>query len=279
MCDDPIYRARTISLTRLTCPVTYLICCCTGDYAGPADMMAEGPGSESVYRVGEVLFFALEDGEVGAEPTRPGSPCHDVHEVLADGHLYYSGSPWFDLTSRLSKRLADARHYTAACTPTPRRAASPTPSPPFRVADLPTDPRLLFNLVLLDPLHAFRNALSPREKTLFDARGFSVPVIQGFYGATVVDLGKGVKVTLVVCSRRGRRRAGTRFSKRGIDERGHVANFAEVSCGSCRRERVVDAVRRQRRCSSLRHAASRLFKCAAASLVRVQSSPTFRRDR
>jgi hypothetical protein len=175
----------------------------------------------------------LEDGVVGAEPTdSPDDPCHGVHAILSDGSFYYAGDSNFDLTSRLAERLAYAQSNLAACTPTSRLSADPEPQlhpPPTHLADLPCDSRFLYNAWLLQSLHNFRNTLSPSDRTLFDVRGFVVSVIQGFYGTREVSLGRGERGILTVVSRRGWARAGTRFNKRGIDRRGAVANFAEVS--------------------------------------------------
>lgn len=81
---------------------------------------------------------------------------------------------------------------------------------------------------MLTPLFRFRNSLPPGLRRVFDIRGFAVPVCQGYFSTCQIEHG-GEKALLTLISRRRWARAGPRFIKRGIDEAGKVANFAEVS--------------------------------------------------
>lgn len=57
--------------------------------------------------------------------------------------------------------------------------------------------------------------------------GFILPVVYGFFAIHRVLL-RGHAVTLALCTRRSRYRAGTRYFSRGIDAEGHVSNFNET---------------------------------------------------
>jgi hypothetical protein len=84
---------------------------------------------------------------------------------------------------------------------------------------------------MLDSLLGFRTALTPQERTDFDKASFIVMAIQGYVGVYDINVGgvSGVAtVTLSVISRLGSRRAGTRFTVRGIDDAGNVANYVET---------------------------------------------------
>ncbi|KAI3385370.1 hypothetical protein SNEBB_001083 [Seison nebaliae] len=60
-----------------------------------------------------------------------------------------------------------------------------------------------------------------------DQRNYLVPIIFGFAEMTSVDLGI-LKGDFILISRRNRRHAGTRFTRRGIDCDGDVANFVQT---------------------------------------------------
>jgi hypothetical protein len=144
-----------------------------------------------------------------AETTLPPieAPCSNVVKILTSGNYYFS--PNLDLSSRLEVRAKrgnnDASEY---------------------------DERFLWNAFMLDSLLGFRAALTPHERSDFDKAAFLVMIIQGYVGVYDVNLG-GVSgpstVTISVISRLGSRRAGTRFTVRGIDDDGNVANYVEVS--------------------------------------------------
>jgi len=72
---------------------------------------------------------------------------------------------------------------------------------------------------------------------LFDAyhteiSRFRLPIIMGFVTKTSIDEGR--KFEMLLISRRGIRRAGTRYNRRGVDDQGNVANFVET-------EQILDA--------------------------------------
>jgi hypothetical protein len=219
---------------------TWVIVVTVADFVGPQEMHAQGVGAEHVYKIRDTSFYALD--ELPPSPMHHGSlgndPLHLFDEFdnringlrafLSSGDLYYSGTANFDLTMRLGERLEQHTIKSEACAPQPRQDINPTnSSPPTFLADLPSDPRFLYNIFMITPLFRFRNSLSPGDRTAFDVRGFAIPVIQGYYSTCEIEHG-GETAFLTVVSRRGWARAGTRFNKRGIDAEGNVGNFAET---------------------------------------------------
>ncbi|GAA5878699.1 hypothetical protein JCM1840_000205 [Sporobolomyces johnsonii] len=175
-----------------------------------------------VREIESVLFYNLEWHHLPTAQTR-AHPCFHIRRVLESGSFYFSKS--FDLTTRLVERLKQQQQRDDACEPKSRSDSTPptaTASP-----DVHGAPEFVWNTFLLQPLQRFRAMLNPTEQASFDARFFILPVVQGYYGAREVQLGEE-KVMLSVVSRRGWRRAGTRFEKRGIDLQGNVGNFAET---------------------------------------------------
>ncbi|BGO89600.1 hypothetical protein NBRC10512_001549 [Rhodotorula toruloides] len=180
-----------------------------------------GCEDEDVEQVREVLFYCLEGGHLPLART-PAHPCYHLRKILTDGSFYYSKT--FDLTSRLATRIKAQNQLAEACTPIARAdAPEPAPTPSYHEGTR----EFVWNTHILRPLRALRDSLDPQVQSAFDSRSFILPVIQGFYGASEVTLG-AEKVMLAVISRRGWARAGTRFLKRGIDDAGNVANFAET---------------------------------------------------
>lgn len=57
--------------------------------------------------------------------------------------------------------------------------------------------------------------------------GWRVNLIQGFVKGFSYYL-NGKKLQLILISRRSRKRAGTRYNARGLDDEGNVANFCET---------------------------------------------------
>jgi hypothetical protein len=85
------------------------------------------------------------------------------------------------------------------------------------------DGRFVWNAYLLGGLRQFREGLLEEggERTSFDEAGFLIPVIQGFAGVREISVSttSGVDVLrLGVVSRLSSKRAGTRFSTRGVDD-------------------------------------------------------------
>ncbi|ORY41446.1 inositol polyphosphate phosphatase [Leucosporidium creatinivorum] len=202
-------------------------------YEGPQEMGEwQGVGAESVYCVREVQIYCLDDGPLGPEPAEKGSTCFALKHFLGDGSFFYSGTPGFDITMRLAERLEVDKRRAEACAPVSRTAEDDRDPnrwhcPPTSLADLPSDPELLYNIFMLTPLFRFRNSLPPGLRRVFDIRGFAVPICQGYFSTCQVEHG-GEKALLTLISRRRWARAGPRFIKRGIDEQGNVANFAET---------------------------------------------------
>ena len=59
------------------------------------------------------------------------------------------------------------------------------------------------------------------------AEEWFTPVMQGFIG-TVSQIVQDKELKYLVISRRSSKRAGTRYNARGIDDKGHVANYVET---------------------------------------------------
>jgi hypothetical protein len=84
------------------------------------------------------------------------------------------------------------------------------------------------------PGNAFQHGYRTRS-ALSDA--CQIVAIQGYVGTHTIALpapptnGAPTVATLTVISRLGKKRAGTRFNTRGVDDEGNCANFVEVdSC-------------------------------------------------
>ena len=58
--------------------------------------------------------------------------------------------------------------------------------------------------------------------------GYAVPLIHGFVSYTGHYVVGGQRLDYILISRKARTRAGARFTRRGIDRNGHVANFIET---------------------------------------------------
>lgn len=109
-------------------------------------------------------------------------------DLLQSGHLYYSES--YDLTRSLQHQSTDS-------------TSGPSHAFTFNLAashDLSSDP-----------------ALAP----------FAINIMAGFIGTFPLDL-NGATYTVALISRYSRERLGTRYTRRGLDNQGHAANFVEM---------------------------------------------------
>ncbi|XP_032596301.1 phosphatidylinositide phosphatase SAC2 isoform X2 [Drosophila grimshawi] len=70
-------------------------------------------------------------------------------------------------------------------------------------------------------MHMIRDILKMNDKT------WILPVIQGFMQVEACVIGNDC-FTLALVSRRSRHRAGTRYKRRGVDEKGNCANYVET---------------------------------------------------
>ncbi|GAA5848599.1 hypothetical protein JCM8547_004568 [Rhodosporidiobolus lusitaniae] len=179
-----------------------------------------GGGASEVEQLEEVRFFDLNGKHLPFAHTRK-HPCYHLHRLFTSRTFYYSKS--FDITTRLENRVKLEQHRNEVCTPQSRVDGSAYNTPFF----LTGTREFTWNHLLLEPLRLFRDTLDPHSQSVFDSRFFILPVIQGFYGSAKVQVG-GQTALLHVVSRRGWERAGTRFKKRGVDDRGNVGNFAEM---------------------------------------------------
>lgn len=77
-------------------------------YEGPDELSHwQTLRAERAYRVREVEIYCLNDGPLGPEPEpRKGAALHGIDRFLSDGSFFYSATPSFDITLRLSERIA-----------------------------------------------------------------------------------------------------------------------------------------------------------------------------
>ncbi|GAA6062259.1 hypothetical protein JCM10212_001773 [Sporobolomyces blumeae] len=187
---------------------------------------------EEVRRIQHVEFYDLDRA-------RPASAlCKPLRRILESGHMYISKT--IDLTERVIDRIDEAARRTEACQPRSRHDARDqhVPPSPHRAGV----PRFDWNTKLLEPLVEFRDALDPTEQGWFDNRWFILPIVEGHYEQRVFELEDASHVNVTVTSRRGWRREGTRFEKRGINSDGNVANFAESETILETRDKTVSFV-------------------------------------
>ncbi|KAH9939988.1 DNase I-like protein [Amylocystis lapponica] len=140
-------------------------------------------------------------------------PCSPLTKIISAGTFYYATDPQWDLSSRLSQRLA-------------RREGG---------GDMGEyDDRFVWNEYIVRSLLDFRERLDPQEREELDRCQFIVLAIQGYVGAFRLPLpvpptnGTPVIATLALISRLGWKRSGTRFNTRGVDDDGNCANFVET---------------------------------------------------
>ncbi|KXN89554.1 Inositol-1,4,5-trisphosphate 5-phosphatase 1 [Leucoagaricus sp. SymC.cos] len=192
---------------------------------------------ESVAKIHEVCFYSLTsttwDDSLLSEPAfGPEAvdtafretyasntpifehPCMPLTKILSSGTFYYATEPTWDLSSRLSVRLA-------------RDAASSRDIGTF-------DERFIWNEYILRSLLDFRERLDFHEREEMDRCQFLILTIQGYVGVFEMPLrapptdGAPTIATLALISRLGWKRAGTRFNTRGVDDDGNCANFVET---------------------------------------------------
>ncbi|KAJ3339075.1 inositol polyphosphate 5-phosphatase [Gonapodya sp. JEL0774] len=205
-----------------------------------------------VFKVTAVSFFSLTtkkydlhhvkqaSSSLRADEENPNAqpvqhPCQDLIKYLSSGAFFFS--PALDLTRSTQRRLADL----SADIPQPT-AARPFPSNssggPIVSANSPltsiysmerVDEYFFWNSYLMRELLNFRSNLFEEERSTLDREGILVALIQGFVGVSttyIPEIAKHYKVALI--SRLSAKRAGTRFSTRGLDDDGYAANFVET---------------------------------------------------
>ncbi|KAI0065841.1 DNase I-like protein [Artomyces pyxidatus] len=140
-------------------------------------------------------------------------PCLPLTKILSSGSFYYALGSYWDISSRLSERLA-------------RGDAA---------KDVGTfDERFVWNEYIVRSLLDFRERLDVQEREDLDRCQFIVLAIQGYVGLFTLPLpapptdGSPTIATISLISRLGSKRAGTRFNTRGVDDDGHTANFVET---------------------------------------------------
>ncbi|KAG7449414.1 inositol polyphosphate phosphatase [Guyanagaster necrorhizus] len=198
------------------------------------------PSSEAVARIHEVGFYSLtssawddlslsrdlpspdisdyssRDNYAQAMPSSQvfEHPCMPLTKILSSGSFYYTINSQWDLSSRLSQRLA--RDPTLSRDPGS------------------FDERFVWNEYVARSLLEFRERLDPQEREDLDRCHFIILAIQGYVGISSMALpmpptdGKPTIATLSLISRLGSKRAGTRFNTRGVDDDGNCANFVET---------------------------------------------------
>ncbi|CCM05549.1 uncharacterized protein FIBRA_07776 [Fibroporia radiculosa] len=143
-------------------------------------------------------------------------PCAPLTKIISAGTFYYALEPHWDLSSRLSVRLAR------------RRPAGTT----FDIGEY--DERFVWNDYIVRSLLDFRERLDAQEREDLDRCHYIILAIQGYVGTYTIPLpapptsGSPVMATLSLISRLGWKRSGTRFNTRGVDDDGNCANFVET---------------------------------------------------
>ncbi|KAG6821534.1 hypothetical protein H0H93_000043 [Arthromyces matolae] len=199
-----------------------------------------GSRPESVAKIHEVSFFSLTsstwdelsalpetslspevaDGVANREYAQTSTPpavfehpCMPLTKILSSGSFYYSMESTWDISSRLSIRLArDPSGHNASA----------------------FDERFVWNEYIVRSLLDFRDRLEPSERKDLDSCQFIVLAIQGYVGVFTMGLpapptnGSPTITTISLISRLGWKRAGTRFNTRGVDDDGNTANFVET---------------------------------------------------
>uniref|UniRef100_A0A0W0EZ96 phosphoinositide 5-phosphatase n=1 Tax=Moniliophthora roreri TaxID=221103 RepID=A0A0W0EZ96_MONRR len=171
-------------------------------------------GSDSMANA-EALESVIRDNYTQTVPTQPYEhPCTPLTKILSSGSFYYAIDSQWDLSSRLSRRVAEHRKESK---------------------DLATfDERFVWNEYIVRSLLDFRERLDSHEREELDQCHFIILAIQGYVGVFTMALpapptnGTPVIATLSLISRLGWKRAGTRFNTRGVDDDGNCANFVET---------------------------------------------------
>ncbi|KAF7432917.1 inositol polyphosphate 5-phosphatase [Pleurotus ostreatus] len=141
-------------------------------------------------------------------------PCVPLTKILSSGSFYYAVDSSWDLSSRLSRRLAR--------------------DPSMAVDIAVFDERFVWNEYIVRSLLDFRERMDPHDREDFDRCQFIILAIQGYAGIFTMALpapptnGTPAITTLSLISRLGWKRAGTRFNTRGVDDDGNCANFVET---------------------------------------------------
>ncbi|KAJ3993489.1 SacI homology domain-containing protein, partial [Lentinula boryana] len=184
---------------------------------------------EIVARIQEVAFYSLtsslwDDVDSGSNvdlsekdynnPQAYEHPCAPLSKILSSGTFYYAVDSQWDLSTRLTRRLArdpkDSKDVGAY------------------------DEKFVWNEYIARSLLDFRERLDPHERDEFDRCQFIILTIQGYVGVFSMALpapptnGAPTIATLSLISRLGWKRAGTRFNTRGVDDDGNCANFVET---------------------------------------------------
>lgn len=124
---------------------------------------------------------------------------------------------------RLSRQKAQANHLKQVAFQPLARDGSQSTDHHVRVSIVGP---YVWNTFMLEPFRELGELLDAAERTIL-YEDFLLPLVRGFFGSERVRLGSAT-VELRLISRRDWHREGTRFAKRGIDEEGNVAAFAEV---------------------------------------------------
>jgi hypothetical protein len=185
-----------------------------------AEQVAVAPGGAPIMQVQDMEWISVGGhnlhGKVGGASGKPGSglsAAEEAHEgaylkllrSISETQSFYF-AVGYDLTNSLQRNDAIATTGGASSPSTPN-ASSPHPH------WLHCDDRF------------FWNKSAVREVIAAGAHDFVTPMINGFVGAAPVA---SQNLTLLLVSRRGCTRQGTRFNMRGVDTEGNVANYAET---------------------------------------------------
>ncbi|KAJ9082645.1 Phosphoinositide phosphatase sac1 [Entomophthora muscae] len=159
----------------------------------------------SIYRVVSTKVYPFARNSAYLTPAQASD--EDQYRALLDGFLqdatfYFSST--MDLTRNMQRQ-------------------HPLPSPQSYRLDLKqADAEFFWNRLHLLPFQEITKA-HPDQ----DFSNFLVPVIYGYVKVVPVVI-NGVSLSYGLITRRGTSRVGTRYFSRGVDEKGHVSNYAET---------------------------------------------------
>lgn len=157
-----------------------------------------------VYRVVATEFLPLR--ERALHDPDEDTYLHLLRTLIKSGPMYFSYA--FDITNSFQ-----------------RQAQSDPRQPLWQRAD----DRFFWNRFLQSDLIDFANGVGARNQGEHQhgADPFILPVMFGMMRITPTRI-KSTPINFALITRRSRHRVGTRYFTRGIDDRGHVANFNET---------------------------------------------------
>lgn len=160
--------------------------------ANPKYDAARPLGFANDYSATEAVVAAHRSSLAGPQ----NASCELLTEMLNQGTFYFSPSSDISKTTQQSTRI----DWSAL------------------------DQEFLWNQFLLKPIIKFHGMQDDGSKHFLETSGLFPLTVQGFVGCAEI----GSELSLWTLSRISSIRAGTRYSYRGLDDDGHVANFVQT---------------------------------------------------